>query len=63
MFSSIAEQVNNFVQDDLLKPLLNILMSGPASSNISKVPELEILSTLARHKRHSTGMTSGFYFF
>ena len=50
----------SFVQEDLLKPLLNILMSSPAQANISKVPELEILSTLARHEKHRAGMTVEF---
>ena len=53
--SIVAAQVNSFVEDDLLKPLLNILMSTPAGSSISKVPELEILSTLARHEEHQKG--------
>ena len=53
--SIVAAQVNSFVEDDLLKPLLNILMSTPAGSSISKVPELEILSTLARHEEHQQG--------
>eukprot|EP00794_Sanderia_malayensis_P008043 gene8043-8906_t len=55
---SSGDQVNNYVRDDLLRPLLNVLMSIPAGSNISKVPELEILSTLARHEQHQIVMLS-----
>eukprot|EP00795_Rhopilema_esculentum_P004910 gene4910-21245_t len=55
---NLSDQVNTFVQESLLKPILNILVSAPACSNISKVPELEILSTLARHQKHQTVMLS-----
>lgn len=44
--------VNEQVEVLIMAPLLDILMSTPPESNISKVSELELLTILARHDSH-----------
>ena len=45
----LGSYVNNQVEVLIVVPLLEILMSTPPESNISKVSELELLTILARH--------------
>ena len=46
---------NEQVQGYILLPLIELLMSTPASLAISKVSELELLTVLARHNHHKEG--------
>ena len=46
---------NEQVQGYILLPLIDLLMSTPASLTISKVSELELLTVLARHDHHKEG--------
>ena len=45
----LGSYVNDQVEVLIVVPLLEILMSTPPESNISKVSELELLTILARH--------------
>lgn len=47
---------NEQVQGYILLPLIELLMSTPASLAISKVSELELLTVLARHDTHKEGL-------
>lgn len=47
---------NEQVQGYILLPLIELLMSTPASLAISKVSELELLTVLARHDNHKEGL-------
>ncbi|XP_015759661.1 PREDICTED: uncharacterized protein LOC107338925, partial [Acropora digitifera] len=49
---------NEQVQGYILLPLIELLMSTPASLAISKVSELELLTVLARHDNHKEVMVN-----
>lgn len=52
---SAGYYANEQVQGYILLPLIDLLMSTPASLTISKVSELELLTVLARHDHHKEG--------
>ena len=54
-FFSVGYYANEQVQGYILLPLIDLLMSTPASLAISKVAELELLTVLARHDHHKEG--------
>ena len=58
VFPSLGYYSNEQVQGYILLPLIDLLMSTPASLAISKVSELELLTVLARHDHHKEGMWS-----
>lgn len=47
--------VNELVLTSLLLPIIDLMMSTPPSSAISKVSELELLTIMARHDDHKQG--------
>ena len=55
IFFSAGYYANEQVQGYILLPLIDLLMSTPASLAISKVSELELLTVLARHDHHKEG--------
>ena len=54
-FFPVGYYANEQVQGYILLPLIDLLMSTPASLAISKVSELELLTVLARHDHHKEG--------
>ena len=52
---------NEQVRGYILLPLIDLLMSTPASLAISKVSELELLTVLARHDHHKEGWYNIFF--
>lgn len=48
--------MNELVLTNLLLPVIELMMSTPPSSAISKVSELELLTIMARHDDHKHGM-------
>jgi len=48
--------VNELVLTNLLLPVIDLMMSTPPSSAISKVAELELLTIMARHDDHKQGI-------
>lgn len=54
-FCLLGYYANEQVQGYILLPLIDLLMSTPASLAISKVSELELLTVLARHDNHKEG--------
>lgn len=58
MILSAGYYSNEQVQGYILLPLIDLLMSTPASLAISKVSELELLTVLARHDHHKEGLCS-----
>ena len=53
----VGYYTNEQVQGYILLPLIELLMSTPASLAISKVSELELLTVLARHDNHKEGIS------
>ncbi|KAL9951460.1 hypothetical protein ACROYT_G044123 [Oculina patagonica] len=53
---NLGYYANEQVQGYILLPLIDLLMSTPASLAISKVAELELLTVLARHDGHKEVM-------
>ena len=47
--------MNELVQNNILLPVMDLMMSTPPSSAISKVSELELLTIMARHDDHKQG--------
>lgn len=55
---NLGYYTNEQVQGYILLPLIELLMSTPASLAISKVSELELLTVLARHDNHKEVMVN-----
>ena len=54
-FDSVGYFVNDQVKVLIMEPLLDLLMSTPPESNISRVSELMLLTIFARHDSHRIG--------